>query len=168
MSMASFNKIIIVGNLTKDPELKPVGSGSVCRLSIASNRQFKNRQTGAVSQEVCYVDIDVWGAQAESSHQHLRKGRSVLVEGRLKYDAWKDAEGNNRYRHSITADRIIFLGNRPEESENGEERKLNFEGGLPPLPAAAPVQARKSKKSQDNSQFTEFKDEQPFDDDLPF
>jgi len=165
--MASFNKIIIVGNLTKDPELKPVGGSSVCRLSIASNRQFKNRQSGAITQEVCYVDIDVWGPQAESSNQHLRKGRSVLVEGRLKYDSWKDAEGNNRYRHSITADRIIFLGNRSDENEQSEDKKTSSFEGLPPLPVT-PVAAKKTKKSQDNVSFPEFKDEQPFDDDLPF
>ena len=85
--MASFNRIIIVGNLTRDPDLKQLPSGqSVCRLGLASNRQMKNKQTGMQVQEVCYVDIDVWGAQADSCHKYLQKGRAVLVEGRLKFD----------------------------------------------------------------------------------
>ncbi|NBV41093.1 single-stranded DNA-binding protein, partial [bacterium] len=110
--MAAFNKIIMMGNLTRDPEYKQLPSGmAVCRLGIASNRQIKNRQTGANIQEVCYVDVDVWGAQAESCRQYLQKGRGVLVEGRLKFDSWKDAEGATRSKHSIIADRVVFLQN---------------------------------------------------------
>ena len=72
--MASYNRVIMMGNLTKDPDFKQLSSGQgVCRFSMASNRQFKNKQTGAMAQEVCFIDIDVWGPQAESCKQYLLK-----------------------------------------------------------------------------------------------
>lgn len=108
--MASFNRVIMVGNLTRDPEYKQLTSGqAVCRLSVASNRQFKNKQTGSMIQEVCYVDVDVWGAQAESCRQYLQKGRAVLIEGRLKFDTWEDPQGQTRNKHTIVADRVVFM-----------------------------------------------------------
>ena len=65
--MAAFNRVILIGNLTRDPEYRSLASGqAVCRLGLATNRQFKNKQTGSLVQEVCYIDVDVWGAQAES------------------------------------------------------------------------------------------------------
>lgn len=173
--MASFNRVIMVGNLTKDPELKQLGVGqSVCRLSIASNRQFKNKQTGIMTQEVCYIDVDVWGPQAETSSQYLQKGRPVLVEGRLKYDSWKDTDGNNRYRHSIVAERVVFLSNRQEGELGMDEDKLASVGGVPSFESQQMAEAprdekRASKKSTASSAGSaKFKDVQPFEDDLPF
>ena len=114
-SMAGFNRVILVGNLTRDPEYRQLASGqAVCRLGLATNRQFKNKQTGTLVQEVCYIDIDVWGAQAESCRQYLSKGRAVLVEGRLKFDTWEDPNGQKRNKHSIVADRIVFLSSSAE------------------------------------------------------
>src|SRR4051812_2014130 len=108
--MASYNRIIMMGNLTRDPEYKQLSSGqAVCRLGLASNRQFKNRQSNEMVQEVCFIDIDVWGQQAESCRQFLQKGRAVLVEGRLKLDSWQDDSGQRRSKHSIVADRVTFL-----------------------------------------------------------
>ena len=113
--MAGFNRVILIGNLTRDPEYRQLASGqAVCRLGLATNRQFKNRQTGTLVQEVCYVDIDVWGAQAESCRQYLSKGRAVLVEGRLKFDTWEDPNGQTRNKHSIVADRVVFLSSSAE------------------------------------------------------
>lgn len=151
--MANFNKIILIGNLTKDPELKTVGAGQVCRLSMATNRQFKNRQTGAMVQEVCYIDIDVWGAQAETCKQFLQKGRQVMVEGRLKQDMWKDNEGQTRSKHSVVADRVVFLGSNNSAGVDAEEGADEF-GSAP-----------KSGASFDAG--ASFKDEPPFND-LPF
>lgn len=190
--MASgYNRIIIVGNLTRDPELKQLSSGqSVCRLGIASNRQFRNRQSGDMVQEVCYVDVDVWGPQAESSNQYLEKGRQVLIEGRLKLDTWQDTDGKNRSKHSIVADRVVFLasgsdasaaGKEPEdlgafEPRNDVERELMNQ--LEEVKAKASSSSEGSKKtvsrrepSNDFSMPTgaqPFRDEPPFQDDLPF
>ena len=126
--MSSFNRIIMVGNLTRDPDYKQLTSGqSVCRLGLASNRQFKNKQSGDMIQEVCYIDIDVWGPQAESCRQYLQKGRPILVEGRLKLDSWDDANGQKRSKHSIVADRVVFLGsNAQAEAGSQDEQKLDM------------------------------------------
>ena len=118
--MAGYNRIIIVGNLTRDPELRPAGASQVCKLGIASNRQYKNKQTGAITQEVCFVDVEVWGAQAESCKQYLQKGRPVLIEGRLKLDTWKDSnDGSQKSKHSIVAEKVIFLGSNQSVNAEG-------------------------------------------------
>lgn len=127
--MASYNRVVLVGNLTRDPEHRQLnGSGqAVCRLSLAVNRQFKNRQSGANVQEVLYIDVDVWGAQAESCRQYLQKGRPVLVEGRLKLDSWQDQSGNQRSKHSIVADRVVFLGSSAGAEASFEDTTSAFE-----------------------------------------
>ncbi len=174
--MASFNRIIIAGNLTRDPEYKQLPSGQgVCRLGLASNRQFKNRQTGTAIQEVCYVDIDVWGPQADSCNKFLQKGRGVLIEGRLKFDTWQDPQGQTRSKHSIVADRVVFLGaGGGEAGEVGEEPGAAAD--MTPAPASYGTQdtqefskiaqavAEKKRKKETN----EFVDQPPFEDDLPF
>ena len=196
--MASFNRVIIGGNLTRDPEYKQLASGqAVCRLGLASNRQFKNRQTGDLVQEVCYVDIDVWGAQAESCRQYLQKGRPVLIEGRLKFQTWEDQSGQKRNKHSIVADRVVFLGTAQQEfvpaerAETEQQQKQQLDPTNPvekelidqiedikaktkakQAPSAdspadmkvAPETAQKQPTTGDIN----FKDEPPFQDDLPF
>lgn len=158
--MAGYNRVILVGNLTKDPELKQLNSGqAVCRLNLASNRQFKNRQTGLMVQEVCYIDVDVWGAQAENCRQYLKKGSPVLIEGRLKLDMWKDNEGQSRSKHSIVADRIVFLSSNQSAdiAESGDDM------------GTAPSFGRKpSGVGSDEGVAGAFKDEPPFADELPF
>jgi single-strand DNA-binding protein len=181
--MAGYNRVVLVGNLTRDPEYKQLTSGQgVCRLGLATNRQFKNRQTGAMVQEVCFIDIDVWGPQAESCRQYLQKGRSVLIEGRLKLDSWADANGQNRSKHSVVADRVVFLtaadGANEEQSdrEQAAEPVSELEKGLldqisqvkkrtaaPRAPAAAPKRTAAPSEGE-----VAFKDEPPFEDDLPF
>ena len=124
-----------MGNLTRDPEYKQLTSGqAVCRLGVASNRQSKNRQTGQLTQEVCFVDVDVWGVQAESCNQYLKKGRAVLIEGRLKFDSWQEADGQRRSKHSVVADRVTFLA-----QAGGEEGSLDQEqeGEQPVVPSVA-------------------------------
>jgi len=117
--MASFNKIILIGNLTRDPEIRQLPSGqNTCRLSIATNRQFTNKQTGNLTQEVCFIDVDVWGAQVESCRQFLQKGKQVLIEGRLKYDQWEDAQGQKKNKHSVIAESVKFLGLPPRTDES--------------------------------------------------
>lgn len=133
--MASYNRIIMVGNITRDPELRQLPSGqSVCRLGIASNRQIKSSKSDTPTQEVCFVDVDVWGAQAESCHKHLQKGRPVLVEGRLKFDTWKTNEGETRSKHSITAERVVFLGNvlvNEDNQDDPESKQITLRDDLP-------------------------------------
>lgn len=191
--MAGYNRVIMIGNLTRDPEYKQLASGqAVCRLGLASNRQFKNRQTGDMIQEVCYIDVDVWGAQAESCRQYLQKGRPVLIEGRLKLDQWEDQNGQQRSKHSIVADRVIFLTTGTEKFEgatksdeveqvvepsNEMERELmeqiqrlkKREGSSKAAKTkAAAVTSDSNIDMQSQSGEIDFKDQQPFQDDLPF
>lgn len=194
--MAGYNRVVMMGNLTRDPEYKQLTSGqAVCRLGLASNRQFKNRQTGDMVQEVCYVDIDVWGAQAESCRQYLQKGRPILVEGRLKFDSWQDPQGQNRNKLSIVADRVVFLsaaaestvgvqqqkGTISQEPENELEQdllnqidKIKQKKAAPKkaaqeLTASTPVQREPEKKEETASTGeVSFQDQPPFQDDLPF
>lgn len=157
--MANFNRVILIGNLTRDPDYKQQPSGQgMCRLSIASNRQFRNKQTGTLVQEVCYIDVTVWGPQADNCRQYLQKGRPILVEGRLKYDTWKDAEGQQRQKHSIVGDSVVFLGSGQRPETGGD--------------TATPMETTPATKAAEDGtkEVTEalFKDEAPFADDLPF
>jgi len=157
--MASYNRVILMGNLTRDPEHKTLASGqSVCRLGLACNRSFKNRQTGTVTQEVCFIDVDVWGAQAESCQQFLAKGRPVLVEGRLKLDSWEQ-EGQKRSKHTIVADRVTFLQGSVDEAGHHDSSSAHDDfaaAGVAPQTARATGEV--SLKGQSK----------PFEDDLPF
>jgi len=115
--MTSFNKVILMGNLTKDPRLSSIMSGSiVCEFSIALNRRYT--VNGQEKEEVCFVDIVVWGKQADSCGKYLHKGSAVLVDGRLKTDSWEDKEGNKRSRLRVAADRVQFIGSRSEGNYN--------------------------------------------------
>jgi len=193
--MASFNRIILIGNLTRDPEYKQLSSGqAVCRLGMATNRQFKNKQSGSMVQEVCYIDVDVWGPQAESCRQYLQKGRPALVEGRLKYDTWEDNNGQNRSKHSIVADRVVFLSSGQAAEMAGDEKDFGMESSAAPMSSmekdllgqiegiknknkaafatkssdadGAPAKRKKTKDGDAGS--VAFQDEPPFQDDLPF
>lgn len=177
--MASYNRVIMIGNLTRDPEYKQLASGqAVCRLGIASNRQFKNKQTGSMVQEVCFIDVDVWGPQAESCHQYLQKGRSILVEGRLKLDSWQDPDGNKRSKHSIVADRVTFLASAQQDDvEEGMSGDIEggFLGNESKKSVAQPARKASSKSSASNEAKSfvstgevTLNDEAPFEDDLPF
>ena len=167
--MAGYNRIIMVGNLTRDPELKQLQSGTtVCRFGLASNRSFKNRQTGAVTQDVCFVDVDVWGAQAESCNQYLQKGRPVLVEGRLKFDSWKDAEGQTRSRYSIVAETVQFLGGAQDQLGEQMVQTAGIDMAQESVPAPKKVTPTRAPASRTASVANQKLDEPPFEDDLPF
>jgi single-strand DNA-binding protein len=187
--MAAFNRIIIVGNLTRDPEYRTLPSGQgVSRLGLATNRQFKNKQTGNLVQEVCYIDVDVWGAQAESCRQYLQKGRPVLIEGRLKLDSWDDQTGQKRSKHSIVAERVVFLSNGAgSEASFGGSMSDDADAGVQLNPnnaverdllaqlekAQTRVKATKSAKKEEapaapSTGEIDFQDEPPFEDNLPF
>jgi single-strand DNA-binding protein len=89
--MASFNKVILAGNLTRDPELRYTPKGTaVARITLAVNRVYTSGEGGEKKEEVSFVDVDVWGRQAEVISQYMKKGRPLLVEGRLKQDTWED------------------------------------------------------------------------------
>lgn len=103
-----FNRAIVIGNLTRDPELRSLPSGiQVATLSVATNRVWKDKN-GAKQESVDYHNVVVFGRQAETTGQYLRKGASLLVEGRMQTRSWEDASGVKKYRTEIVADRIQF------------------------------------------------------------
>jgi len=108
--MASFNKVILMGNLTRDPELRSIPSGSqVCNFDLAMNRVYTT-QAGERKEEVCYMTIVVWGKQGENCAQYLKKGRQALVEGHLQQRSWTTPEGQKRSKLEVVAERVQFLG----------------------------------------------------------
>ena len=108
-----FNKIIIVGNLTRDVELRhlPSSSTAVATLGIASNRPY-TKQDGTKADETCFVDVKLFGRTAEVASQYLRKGSKVLIEGRLVYETWSDQNGQKRSKHSIVAETMKMLDSK--------------------------------------------------------
>ena len=108
--MASFSKVILMGNLTRDPELRAIPSGAqVCNFDLAMNRVFTT-QAGERKEEVCYMTIVVWGKQGENCAQYLKKGRQALVEGHLQQRSWTTPEGQKRSKLEVVAERVQFLG----------------------------------------------------------
>src|SRR5207237_1443096 len=135
--MASFNKVILMGNLTRDPELRFTPKGTaVAKLGLAVNRVWKT-ETGETKEEVLFIDVDAFSRQAETIGQYLKKGSPILVEGRLRMDTWDDKQTNQkRTKILVTAENVRFLG-------SGQSR----EGGAPAVarakqPAAPPAVAR--------------------------
>ena len=117
--MATMNRIFLMGNLTKDPELRYTPSGTpVASLRLAVNSTFKG-QDGQRKEDVCYVTIVVWNKQAELCNQYLKKGRPILVEGRLIYRSWEQ-EGKTRSTLEVRADRVQFMGRREDAGPSHE------------------------------------------------
>jgi single-strand DNA-binding protein len=108
--MASLNKVILVGNLTRDPEIRHTPKGTaVVDLGMAINEKYR-LQDGTDKEEVCFVDVVVWGRQAETCKEYLSKGSPLLVDGRLQFDQWETQQGEKRSRLRVRADRVQFLG----------------------------------------------------------
>ena len=110
--MASLNKVILVGNLTKDPELKFIPSGAaVCNMRMAMNRKWKD-QAGSWKEEVTYISVVAWGKQGEAAGEYLKKGSPVLIEGRLQSRSWETEDGQKRSAVEVVAERVQFLTRR--------------------------------------------------------
>jgi single-strand DNA-binding protein len=116
--MASFNRVILAGNLTRDPQLKYLPNNTpVCEFGLASNRKWRDKD-GNSHEEVCFVDISAFGRQAETINQYMSKGKPILVEGRLKLDQWTAQDGSKRSKHTVVLENFTFLGG-PRDSEGG-------------------------------------------------
>ena len=145
---ASFNKVILMGNLTRDPEVRYTPKGSaVCDLGLAVNRQY-SLEGGEKREEVTFVDVVLWARLAEIAGEYLKKGRPVLIEGRLQLDSWDDKQsGQKRSKLRVIGETMQLLGSRPSGGGEGEETPSSsgarsFSGGgrpsaPPPKPAPA-------------------------------
>ncbi len=131
--MADLNKVILLGNLTRDPDLRYTQGGTaICKLGLAVNRRYQTRQ-GEDQEEVCFVDIDVFGRQAETCKNYLQKGSPALVEGRLRLDQWEDRQsGARRSRLCVTAENVQFLGSPGQGARFGgdDERRSDDNNGM--------------------------------------
>lgn len=113
-----FNKVVMVGNLTRDVELRYLPSGmAVATIGLASNRRYK-KQDGSMADDPCFVDVKLFGRTAEVANQYLRKGSKVLIEGRLTYETWTDQMGAKKSRHTITAESMSMLDSKGSATDD--------------------------------------------------
>ena len=158
--MASLNKVFLIGNLTRDPELRVTPKGtSICQFGLAVNRQFKD-ESGAMRDETTFLDIEAWGKQGELVAKYLTKGSPCMVEGRLRLDQWDDKQtGQKRSRIKIVVENVQFLGGRgaggPAGGAGGNAPSDDFDqsGDQPPARPSAPPSrgpARPAAPAQDN------------------
>jgi len=165
--MASFNKVILLGNLTRDPELKYTPKGTaVAAIGLAVNRVYSNDQ-GEKQEETTFVDVELWGRTAEIANEYLKKGRPVLIEGRLRLDSWDDKQtGQKRSKLKVVGESMQLLGSR-EGGEGGGQRGGGGEyesrgGGGEPRSSGPP---RRPSPPQQRPQDPDL--DQP-EDDIPF
>ncbi len=190
--MASLNKVLLMGNLTRNPEIRYTPGGSaVCEFGMAINRRFM-QANGQEKEETCFVDITVWGKQAESTSRFVQKGSSVFIEGRLVFDQWEEKEtGNKRSRLRVYAERVQFLdrrdpsgaprqedGSQPSAPQGGYSRFRGQQQGGPyggPVQQNRPPQQQPSRPQQSREEVPSMPSEEPpyepvegVDDDIPF
>lgn len=150
--MANYNKVILMGNLTRDPELRVTPGGlAICKFSLAVNRTFTDK-AGEKREETAFVDIDSFGRQAETLSKYVTKGSPLFVEGRLKLDQWEDKNtGEKRSRLGVVLENFQFMGSRGESEGGGggsgvgggsTSAPSNPEQHSPPARSAAPVAAK--------------------------
>ncbi len=145
--MANYNKVILAGNLTREPQLSYTANNTaVCEFGLAINRRWRG-QDGNMQEETCFVDCQVYGRQAETFNQYMSKGRPVLAEGRLRFGQWTTPQGDRRSKLSVVVERFQFLGARGEP-------------GTPPPEPAAPSQQAPSDQPDAEAP--------PATDDIPF
>lgn len=114
--MGTLNKVIIMGNLTREVDLKDVGGTQVADIGLAMNESYKNKEGEWVEKPI-FVDVVVWGPQASTSAQYLSKGSPVLIEGGLQLDSWESKEGEKRSKLRVRANRVVFLGSRQDSQQ---------------------------------------------------
>lgn len=128
--MPNLNKVMIMGNLTRDPELRflPNNNMPVCNLGVAVNRTWTDRQTSEKRQETTFVDLEAFARTAEVINQYFRKGSPIFIEGRLKLDQWQDREGNNRSKLKVIVESFEFIDTR-RDSGNGNGSDGGYQSG---------------------------------------
>jgi single-strand DNA-binding protein len=152
--MASFNKVILVGNLTRDPELRYTPKGlAIAKIGVAVNRVWTN-EAGEKKEEVTFVDVDVFGRTAENVGQYMRKGRPILIEGRLRLDQWDDKQtGQKKSKLGVVAETVQFLGSPGEGGGGGgapaAARPARPAPAAPGAPPAEPVDGDGPPESDD-------------------
>ena len=137
--MANFNKVILAGNLTRDPELRYTPKGTaIARLGLAINRKWKS-ETGEMKEEVTFVDVDAFGKTAETIAQYLKKGRPILMEGRLRYETWEDKQTNQKKsKLGIVLENFQFIDSGAGRSGDGGSNRPAAPSSKPAAEAPEP------------------------------
>lgn len=118
--MPNLNKVMLMGNLTRDPELRYLPSNTpVVNFGVATNRRWTDRQSNEKREETTFVDVSAFGRTAEVINQYFKKGRPIFVEGRLRFEQWQDQSGNNRNRLTVVCEQFEFVGGRGEDDDGG-------------------------------------------------
>lgn len=152
--MANFNKVILAGNLTRDPEMRYTPKGTaVARFGLAINRTWKN-ETGETQNEVTFVDVDAFGRQAEVICQYMKKGRPFLMEGRLKLDQWEDKNTHQKQsKLKVVLESFSFIDSKPADGSAATQSSGTRTAAAPASPAAEPVEAEAPPQEQDDVPF---------------
>lgn len=160
-----FNKIVLVGHLTRDIELRYTQSGAaIGSCGIAVTRKFS--VNGEKREETCFVDITFFGKQAEIANQYLSKGSKLLVEGRLKFDQWTDQNGQNRSKHTVAVENMEMLG-EPKQNNQGYQQD-GYSNQRPQQVAPKKLQQQKPPESYDASEIDIDADKYDNDETIPF
>ena len=161
---ASLNKVLLMGNLTRDPEVRYTPKGTaVGDLGLAVNDSYK-AQDGTIKETVTFINVEVWGRQAETCKQYLSKGRPVFIEGQLRLDQWETPQGEKKSQLRVRADRVQFLGGGQGGSSGGgggSRGSYSGGGGAPGELAAKPARPAAQAPSDDAPPL-------PDEDDIPF
>ncbi len=177
--MANYNKVLLMGNLTRDPQLKYLPSQmAVVEFGIAVNRKYRT-QSGEDREEVNFIDCTAWGKTGETINQYMQKGKPIFIEGRLKYDSWEDKQGGGkRSKLTVVVDNFQFVGGRDGGGGGGREGGGGSSGGdeqAPPRRSGPPPQRGQRPASgagpapQQQQPEAPFGEEQQFsEDDIPF
>jgi single-strand DNA-binding protein len=152
--MANFNKVILAGNLTRDPELRYTPKGTaIANFGLAINRKWKS-ETGESKEEVTFVDIEAWDRQAEVIAQFFKKGRPILVEGRLKFDQWEDKNTHQKQsKLRVRLESFSFIDTNRGEDGGAPPSARPPAAAAAPSPAPAPAEAEAPEPEQDDVPF---------------
>lgn len=151
--MASLNKVMLMGNLGQDPEIRQANGASIANLSLATSRKYKGRD-GNVVEEVEWHRVVLFGRSAELAEQYLKKGSGVFIEGRLRTRKWADKDGNDRWTTEIVGDNMQFVGSRSDRQSDDAERA--------PAPKAAPRPAPRPARATSQAPAADHADDCPF------
>ncbi len=151
--MASFNKVILLGNLTRDPEHRVAANGnSICKIGLAVNRSYQTRD-GERREETTFIDVDAFGKQADVISKYMSKGRPILIEGRLRLDQW-ETDGQKRSKLTVVMENFQFVGGRDDAPGSGG----GYESNSPPRREAPPASSSPASPASDDA----------LDEDVPF
>jgi single-strand DNA-binding protein len=167
--MSSYNKVILMGNLTRDPETRVTPGGmTICKLGLAVNRSYTG-QDGERKDETTFVDCDAFGKQAETIAKWMSKGRGILIEGRLRMDQWEDkSTGQNRSKLGVVVENFQFVGGKGDGDFSGTSSSANYESVTPPPRQSTPAPRQAAPQQKPAPRRAAPQSSPDIDDDVPF